>query len=64
MTQAFWLANPSTYETFISYTSQVWPAAEDEYHYSGSIGRPEVVMGGKVLWVKDSHYWQFACSCP
>jgi hypothetical protein len=21
-------------------------------------------QGGKILWVKESHYWQFACSCP
>src|SRR5689334_4419566 len=22
------------------------------------------VNGGKILWAKDLHYWQFACWCP
>jgi hypothetical protein len=21
-------------------------------------------QGGKILWAKESHYWQFACWCP
>jgi len=43
-------------------------AVHEEAEMSTSIrealaGSSWLVKGGKNLWAKDSHYWQFACWC-